>query len=86
MIYLAVVLGFVVGFAVHYLWQGKQVFHNVEDLVLREAERLVTDVERNFVDMSGEFKRSQVFRALLNIFPTHDPKDLALAIELAVRK
>lgn len=59
---------------------------SIAPLIKSEAIRLVAHVDTNFTGMEGEFKRSQVYRALLNIFPAADKRDLSLAIELAVRK
>jgi hypothetical protein len=84
---LVFLLGFLGGAAAVYFWpREKQLTSEVEDEVMTAAKRLVGEVEKSFADMSGEFKRSQVMRALINIFPTKKAQDLALAIELAVRK
>lgn len=72
------------------------------DQVLVDAQQLVLDktvlalkdpaffvvkqVENKFKAESGEFKRSQAMRMLMNIQPEAIERDIALAIELAVRK
>ena len=60
-----------------------------EDLVpaevLASARLLVAQVPQQFGGQSGEFKRAQVFRALMNRHPDARHADCGLAIELAVR-
>lgn len=48
----------------------------VQDLCAKEDEK----------KESGEWKRHQVYARLLKTFPSEDKKDLAFAIELAMRK
>ncbi len=49
------------------------------------ARMFVAHVQRGFTGQSGEFKRSQVLRAMMNRHPEATERDIALAIELAVR-
>lgn len=48
------------------------------------ADEFVKQVENKFNGESGEFKRSQVLRMLLNRFPTERESVLAMAIEQSV--
>ena len=45
------------------------------------AKEFCEQVQEKFPDTSGEFKRSQVLRMLLNRFPQDKESQLALAIE-----
>ena len=61
----------------------------VTDLVAPElvasARMFVAHVEEHFRGQSGEFKRAQVLRGLLNRHPGAKERDCALAIEVGVR-
>jgi hypothetical protein len=61
----------------------------LEDLASAElassARMFVEHVQQGFAGQSGEFKRSQCLRALLNRHPEATERDCALSIELAVR-
>ena len=54
------------------------------DLRVR-AEYLVHNWHRTGRHLDGEHKRHQVYAALIKEFPTLPKRDLALAIEMAVR-
>ena len=59
----------------------------VEDDFQRIIDELVEQVESKFKNESGEFKRSQVLRAAMNIYgESKIERDIAYAIEMAVRK
>lgn len=58
----------------------------INDEILVSARMLVAHVEKNFAGHSGEFKRSQVLRALMNRHPGVAERDLSLHIEAAVRE
>ena len=47
---------------------------------------MVDQVEGKFKNESGEFKRAQVMRAIMNSDSTMPERDIALAIELAIRR
>mgnify|MGYP001609679325 CR=1 FL=1 len=49
------------------------------------AKMLAAQVQQQFGGQSGEFKRAQVMRALINRHPHARHADCGLAIELAVR-
>jgi len=53
--------------------------------LLVSARMFVEHIEKGFAGQSGEFKRAQALRALLNRHPEAKECDAALAIELAVR-
>ena len=61
----------------------------LEDLASAElaasARMFVEHVQRGFAGQSGEFRRSQALRALMNRHPEATERDCALVIELAVR-
>ena len=57
----------------------------VSDDLMASARMFVAHVQEQFEEQSGEFKRSQCLRALLNRHPGATERDAALAIELAVR-
>jgi len=42
---------------------------------------MVDQVEQKFKNESGEFKRAQVLRAVMNIIPTATEREIAFAIE-----
>jgi hypothetical protein len=50
------------------------------------AENFVKQVEEKYGSMEGEFKRSQAFRMMQQIFPNEYHGNLVIAIELAVKK
>ena len=50
-----------------------------------DAKFTVKHVEDKFPDESGEFKRAQALRMLMNRNPEATEKDLAFSIELALR-
>jgi len=58
----------------------KKVPSEIENL----AFDFVKQVEEKFKGESGEFKRSQVLRMLLNRFPSERESTLAMAIEQSV--
>lgn len=47
---------------------------------------MVSQVEDKFSKESGEFKRAQVMRAVMNILPDASERDIAFAIELEIRR
>lgn len=49
------------------------------------AHTLVREFEKKMRHHSGEFRRHQVYAELLKEFPSLRPRDLSLAIEMAVR-
>jgi len=56
------------------------------EVVLRNAEFAVEQVQQKFGDSSGERKRAQAFRMLLNLCPEADHRDLGYAIEKCLRR
>ncbi len=58
----------------------------VSEVVLRNAEFAVEQVQHKFGDASGERKRAQAFRMLLNLCPDADHRDLGYAIEKCLRR
>ena len=66
-------------------------FNNVKyylppsDDVQETVNSLVDSVEKKWGKESGEFKRHQVLRAASNVIPNVKEREVALAIELAVR-
>lgn len=63
-------------------WQGS---YPIADDLMASARLFVAHVDAQFAGQAGEFKRSQVLRALLNRHPDARERDCALAIEAAVR-
>ena len=53
--------------------------------LMKITEGMVEQVENKFGTQSGEFKRHQVLRAVMNSIPNASERDIAFAIELAVR-
>lgn len=53
---------------------------------LEDAKRLIQEADQKFKDVSGEFKRHQVFADLLKLHPIAKASDLALAIEVAFKR
>lgn len=49
------------------------------------VQKFVQQVEEKFGNESGEFKRAQVMRAVMNSDPSLKERDIAFAIEVAVR-
>lgn len=45
------------------------------------VNEMVDQVEQKFKNESGEFKRAQVLRAVMNIIPTATEREIAFAIE-----
>ncbi|KKK90179.1 hypothetical protein LCGC14_2725670 [marine sediment metagenome] len=58
----------------------------VPELVMRGAELAVEQVRYKFSGTSGEHKRAQAFRMLLNLCPDADHRDLGYAIEKCLRR
>jgi hypothetical protein len=56
--------------------------HSLED----DAELCIQHVEEKFSNESGEFKKAQAFRMMLNRNPQHKERDISLALELAVHR
>lgn len=52
--------------------------------VLATARSVTHEVEQRFSEASGEFKRREALRVLLNHFPNRPVRELALAIELGL--
>ncbi len=59
------------------IWENTELF--------KHAEFAVKQVEEKFPHTSGEFKRAQALRMLLNITNAAE-RDCALTLEMAVRK
>ena len=57
----------------------------LDPVLARVTLGMVEQVESKFGEQSGEFKRHQVLRAMINTFPAASERDIAFAIELAVR-
>lgn len=51
--------------------------------IIEDAKMFINQVDKGFPETSGEFKRREVYRALMNRFPGEKHRILALAIELA---
>lgn len=56
-----------------------------DEMLLAEADFVVQHVDAQFPATSGEYRRAQAMRMLLNRNPTARERDCALAIELSVR-
>lgn len=54
--------------------------------ILTDARKVVAHVGAQFPGTSGEYKRAQALRMLLNRNPEARERDCAFAIELAVRE
>lgn len=65
---------------------GWRADNQVDDDLFGDAIRVVRMVERSFPEASGEFRRRDALRVLLNRFPAARERDLALAIEMAVQR
>ena len=65
---------------------GLKMFHytRFENLICAASEPI--QVEELKKDMSGEYKRHQVYARLIKRFPDVPRRDIGLAIELAVRE
>jgi hypothetical protein len=63
-----------------------QMFHYVAFVEFIEAAFPLVLVENTKVDQSGEYRRHQVYAQMVKKFPWASKRDLALAIELAVRR
>lgn len=50
------------------------------------VSELVTQVEEKFGNESGEYKRSKVLLAVMQVFPEALERDISFAIELEIRK
>lgn len=50
------------------------------------AVNFCKQANEQFPDTSGEFKRATVLRMLMNVFPNEKERDLAWAIENAIRR
>lgn len=65
--------------------------YDVKYLLLPESEiqtvvnAMVEQVENKFKTESGEFKRAQVMRAVMNQLPYVSERDIAWAIEVKIR-
>lgn len=67
-------------------WSGTIYYiEDNESQFQKDVVNMVNQVEEKFKDESGEFKRSQVLRAVMNMYPQVLEKDIAFSIELAVR-
>lgn len=60
--------------------------HVQDGSTLQEARTVVTHVQDKFPGTSGEYRRAQALRMLLNRNPEMRERDAALSIELAVRE
>jgi hypothetical protein len=66
-------------------WKPCELPHLPTDPLLDAARALVTDLEARFPETSGDFKRREAMRVLLNTQPTATARDLSLLIELALQ-
>lgn len=57
-----------------------------DSAVQDSVSELVAQVEEKFKGESGEFKRAQVMRAVMNQLPKASERDIAFAIEVEIRK
>lgn len=53
--------------------------------IIRKAEEMCRVMEWKMKDASGEAKRHQIYAELIKRLPEAEKRDIALAIELAVR-
>lgn len=60
--------------------------HVQESHLLMEARTVVAHIQAQFPTTSGEYRRAQALRVMLNRNPEARERDAALAIELAVRE
>lgn len=63
-----------------------RVHADTDSELFKSACKFRDQIENSFAGASGEFKRNQALRAMLNSHPQASERDCALAIELAVRK
>jgi hypothetical protein len=59
--------------------------HGLSDGLFEHTQFAVEHVAKKFPNTSGELKRAQAFRVLLNLEPEVSHRDLGLAIELCLR-
>lgn len=60
--------------------------HGISDEVFEHAEFAVQHVAKKFPGTSGDLKRAQAYRVLMNLEPEVSHRDLGLAIELCLRR
>lgn len=66
-------------------WRPCALPHLPGDPLLESARALVADVDTRFAGTSGDFKRREALRVLMNQQPTAPTRDLSLLIELALQ-
>lgn len=58
----------------------------ISSILQTTVNRVVREVEAKFPNESGEFKRAQALRSVMQIHPEAPERDIAYAIEIAVRE
>lgn len=58
----------------------------ISDTLQQTVNHVVREVEKKFLHESGEFKRAQVLRSVMNIHSNAPERDIGYAIEKAVRE
>lgn len=58
---------------------------HIEDELLTIAKKITAQIQKNWPETDGEFKRAKAYAQLVNTFPQRAKQDISYAIEDAVK-